>query len=446
MRSLAPEADNFHEMRRGWLTRRRVVLLVLLVGALVEASVALAVLATGSDKPTTPLAMVSHPVAGNFKPDDTKLSACSSQSCYEQAFGNIAYYRGPKVALRLFAEKYGDYSDPGCHRVAHRIGSASLARNHGDVAKTFAEGSSACFSGYYHGILERALFNVKSFSPRSLARVARRLCADPEVRKSRWLTGACTHGLGHGLMITTGYDLPLALKVCDRLSTHRDNRSCNGGVFMENVSNFYGVQSRWLRDDDPLYPCDAVATSDKFECYELVTSHIVRANGGDWKKTAETCAGVENGWRSTCFWSFGRDVAGQAHYDPAGIKTLCALAQPYQRDGVCLIGSAMTMVSNFKSGKQASAFCDTTGVGFRRACYYAVGSVMAAFGPTAKIRDRNCQAITTVARYAAECVRGGSDNVRLNGNQLLLVNRRFDQLVASKGEVRALAAAIGDDH
>ena len=40
---------------------------------------------------------------------------------------------------------------------------------------------------------------------------------------------------------------------------------------MENLSTTYGVLSRYLRKDDPLYPCDAVANSDRFEIYELIT-------------------------------------------------------------------------------------------------------------------------------------------------------------------------------
>src|SRR5215470_590634 len=134
-------------MRRVRLTRRRVLVLVLCIATFVEGAVAIAVYAKGND---------------------------GSQ----QPFGNIAYYQGPKVALALFAKRYGDYSDPNCHPVAHRIGSATLARDHGNVSKAFAQGSSACFSGFYHGILERALLRLKTYDAASLASVSRRLCAD----------------------------------------------------------------------------------------------------------------------------------------------------------------------------------------------------------------------------------------------------------------------------
>ncbi|PWU23868.1 MAG: hypothetical protein C5B48_07885 [Candidatus Rokuibacteriota bacterium] len=431
-------------MRRVRPTRRRVLLLVLLVAALVEGAIAIAVYAKGNEAPQEQFALLSHPVAGNFKPDKTKLSDCSSndQPCIQQAFGNIAYYQGPKIALAIFAQRYGDYSDPNCHPVAHRIGSATLARDRGNVSKAFAQGSSACFSGFYHGILERALLSVKSFDAASLAKVGRRLCADPEVRSSRWLTSACTHGLGHGLMITTGYNLPLALKVCDRLGSNADNRSCNGGVFMENLSTTFGVLSHYLRKDDPIYPCDAVARSDKFECYELVTSHVIRALDGDWKKTAETCADIRNGWSVTCFWSFGRDADSQAHYNAAGVQRLCALAAPYHGDAMCLMGASMTTVKNFESGRQAASLCNTISLGLRGSCYYAAGSVMAQYGSTEQTRMRNCAATTGVREYRRQCVRAGNDYYRLNLEQWFLINRRFAQLLGSKGEARALVLAI----
>ena len=431
-------------MRRVRLTRRRVLLLVLCIAILAEGAIAIGVYAKGNDEPQQAFALLSHPVAGNFKPNATKLSSCSSndQSCIQQAFGNIAYFQGPKVALALFAKRYGDYSDPNCHPVAHRIGSATLARDHGNVSRAFAEGSSACFSGYYHGILERALLSVKSFDAATLAQVGRRLCADPEVRSSRWLTSACTHGLGHGLMITTGYDLPLALKVCDRLGSDSDNRSCNGGVFMENLSTTFGVLSRYLHEDDPLYPCDAVAASDKFECYELVTSHIVRAVNGDWKKTAETCAEAKDGWSFTCFWSLGRDADSQAHYQPVGVRQICALAAPYHGDGMCLMGASMTMVKNFESGKQAGVLCNSIAVGLRGSCYYAAGSIMAQYGPTAKARRQNCAATTGVHEYRRLCVRAGDDYYRLGLAQWFLINRRFARLLPANGQAAALSAAI----
>jgi len=401
------------EMRPVRVTRRKAIVGLLVLGALVEAVLAIAVLANDESKPVLATALPMHPVAGTFKPDGTKLADCDAQRCTEQAFGNIAYRQGPTRALAAFDVKYGDFSDPNCHRVAHAIGSASLARNKGNVARTFAQGSSSCFSGYYHGVLERSLVGVRGYEPETLGAVARDLCRDVKVKASLWLAYQCLHGLGHGLMITTGYTLPLSLKVCDRLSTSWERTSCNGGVFMENISTLYGFKSSWLRDDDPVYPCNTVAEEDKIKCYEIVTSRILRTVGGSWAETSEICAAAEKNWVTACFRSLGRDSAGQAHQDPVKIRELCAEARPYDGEATCITGAAMAMTGNFKSGRQSSAFCTGSPAEMHESCFYGIGAVMVLYGPTAAKREAHCGSITAVARYAAQCLRGGDDYLRL---------------------------------
>ena len=76
------------------------------------------------------------------------------------------------------------------------------------------DGSAVCWSGYYHGILERAFAGV---SEEDLPAVSRRLCASAQVRRSDFIAYQCVHGLGHGLMIYTDYDMPLSLETCDAL-------------------------------------------------------------------------------------------------------------------------------------------------------------------------------------------------------------------------------------
>jgi hypothetical protein len=400
-------------MHRVRVTRRRAIVGTLVFFALVEAGLAVAVFAKDDSPPKLATAVPMHPVAGGFKPDATRLADCEGPRCIEQAFGNIAYYRGPTRALAAFDAKYGDFADPECHRVAHSIGSASLARNKGNVAKTFAQGSSSCFAGYYHGVLERSLIGVRGYEPEALGEVVRGLCRDIKQNGSVWLTYQCLHGLGHGLMITTGYTLPLSLKTCDRLATSWERSSCNGGVFMENISTLYGFKSRFVRDDDPIYPCHAVAEEDKERCYEVVTSRILRVVGGDWKETAEYCGAVEPNWVSACFRSLGRDSAGQAHEDPVKILEFCALAREAGGERSCIDGAARAMTANFKNGRPASVLCNMAAAEHRKQCYYAVGRIMSQYGRSEAVRRANCASITDVGRDRAACVRGGEDYLRL---------------------------------
>ena len=86
-------------------------------------------------------------------------------SCLEQAFGNIAFAAGPAARARRVRARSSTRNrdvERDCHRIVHTIGSAAYARYDGNIARTFAEGSSICASGYYHGILERAFVGITS--------------------------------------------------------------------------------------------------------------------------------------------------------------------------------------------------------------------------------------------------------------------------------------------
>lgn len=347
----------------------------------------------------------AHPIAGNFEADDTELQDCHNQSCYEQAFGNVAYEDGPTKALALFDRKIlADRAiEAGCHRIVHSIGSASLARYDGNVARAFAEGSSSCWSGYYHGILERAFYGVTSKD--QLGTVARGLCADAGIRKTAWLAYQCVHGLGHGLMIHTGLNLPFALQICDKLATGWDQTSCTGGVFMENITPSAGTQSPWLKNENLVYPCNSVKERHKQYCYLMVTSRILQANGYDWKDAARICSRVERGWVSTCFQSYGRDASGFTRQNPPRILKLCRTAGRGFAD--CLFGAARDMTSNYAGGKQASRLCDLAAAGHKSRCFFGIGSILGGLAPTSQGRRAACGGITK--RYIRPCLRGSGE-------------------------------------
>jgi hypothetical protein len=346
-----------------------------------------------------------HPVAGHFSPDDVDLDTCTpgDSRCYEQGFGNLSYHEGPERALERFDRTMA--SDPAvesnCHRIAHTIGSAALARFDGDVAKAFALGSSSCWSGYYHGILERAF--TEASSREEVAGVARRLCADSGIRSSSFVLYQCVHGLGHGLMIWSGYDLPFSLSICDQLDTDWDQTSCTGGVFMENIASSYGVRSQWIRDDDPVYPCQAMKERHKLYCYLMVTSRINELNGFDWKETAAVCRGVEEGWVETCFESYGRDASGSTRQDPVAVARICGFAGTWA--DACFYGAARDMTSNYANGRRASVLCRRAPSAFRSRCFYGIGTILGSLVAEPNARRSACTDIAP-ARFRASCISG----------------------------------------
>jgi hypothetical protein len=414
-------------MRGGRLTSRQLVFLIVAVGVLVEIPLIAFFLNRAEGGSTTAVTTQKsflggasssrplHPVAGKFKPDDTRLASCTDQPCFEQAYGNIAYYEGPKAAFSLIEKQYAGGADPNCHRIVHMVGAGALARNHGNVARTFAEGSSLCWSGYYHGVLERAFADVKSFDADSLGAKSRALCADRRVRASSWLTYQCLHGLGHGLMITTGLQLPLSLDVCRRLDGAWEQTACKGGVFMENFITSYGGQSPYVRDNDPLYPCDWVAERDKYTCYQQATTRILRVVGTDWAKVAETCSRAEPEWITTCFGSLGQNASVQGFRKPTKIVETCAFARPYGGERECIRYAAMDIAGTYSGGREASMLCRKTSPDIRGGCYEAIGRMLRHLRNTKAARRAECLSIAANLRYAAQCVAGSTKQSAIPG-------------------------------
>jgi hypothetical protein len=356
---------------------------------------------------------VFHPIAGTFVADDTRLESCGTDpACLEQAFGNLSFRDGPKPTLVLYERKLE--TDPAvekdCHRIAHFIGSAALERFHGNVAETFAQGSSACVSGYYHGILERAFLGITNKA--GLARKARSLCLADGIRRRGFLDYQCRHGLGHGLMIQSGYDLPLALDICAGIGTGWDRKACASGAFMENINTAFGYRSAWLDDKDPLYPCARVRAFDERSCYLRASWRILVLAGGSFEKTAERCEQLGR-WAQTCLQGYGRDAAEYARYVVAKIRPLCRLAAAGEGD--CLRGAARTIAnaSGAPGIAQARPLCVGAPAHFRANCFGGIGLVLGMLHPTRVAREHACRRLT--AAYASSCLSAAEDEVDPSG-------------------------------
>ena len=342
-----------------------------------------------------------------FKPDDKTVAGCEREkagpTCFRQAFANIAYREGPEKALSLLGKD--DLSIPAvhadCHQISHAVGHGALAHFKNNPAQALAHGGMTCNSGYYHGVIERAFAGV----PRGkVTRIARRLCTGNAVTKEEFLLYQCVHGLGHGLMIYSGLDLPWSLQTCDRLQTVFDRVSCTGGVFMQNLMPGMGT-SRYLRKSDPIYPCNAVAERHKVYCYLMVTSRILSLDGYDWRKTAAWCRRSEKGWVATCFQSYGRDASGLSQYQPQRTVKLCLDAG--KEAGDCLYGAARDYGNNYAGGLEAARLCNLAPAAQRGRCFEGIGTILGTLHRYGNERKTACNAVTP-ARYRHNCYRGAA--------------------------------------
>ena len=342
-------------------------------------------------------------VTAPFRADRKRLSDCRDGNfeCLEQAFGNLTFNEGPEKALALLQEKIGTDSSiaANCHRITHRMVSAALSRYKDEVAPAFIAGTPVCASGYYHGIIERAFLGQPKDK---LTIVSRQLCSDSKITEQRFLLYQCIHGLGHGLMIYLGYDMPGSLKTCAGLKDEFDDISCSGGVFMENFNSSYGVTSKYLRKNDPIYPCNSVAEKYKAQCYGLVTANLLRNTGYDQKKTADGCKKSEPDWIGICFESFGRDVSGIAGKSAEKALASCRLAG--KNEGDCLYGVAREIVNSDAEGARGARFCGMVPKRHRERCFTGVGSVMASIKNSESALRGACRDLG--GRYERSCLEG----------------------------------------
>lgn len=349
--------------------------------------------------------------AAAFRPDGTTLEDCagpravqtSGRSCYEQAFANIAYRDGARVALRRLQQvgtEHGGQRD--CHRLAHAVGAGALLRNGRTVGAAIAEGEATCASGFYHGVLEQVFAGVPAAELRSRATGT---CDDAQVRATAFLTQHCLHGLGHGLMIYTRYDLPRALSTCGALAD-TDRAPCVNGVFMENMSSSYGIRSKWLRDNDLVYPCNDTAGQYKRMCYGLVSSRAAALLGQDWGKIAAVCRTAERDWVLTCFGSIGRHAAAAVQYEPARLHAVCRNGRGAEYEA-CLLAAANQAGSNTAGkGDSAVRICATTSGTLRGRCFADVGVVLSWVHPDAASAKQDCVRVAPSAPDARSCARG----------------------------------------
>jgi hypothetical protein len=189
------------------------------------------------------------------------------------------------------------------------------------------------------------------------------------------------------------------------LQTDFDKISCSGGVFMENFSSSYGVKSKYLRANDPIYPCDdKISNPYKIQCYGLVTANLLRTTGYDQKKTAAGCKRSEPEWVSTCFESFGRDVSGIAGRSAAKARASCALTGAEANESDCLYGVVREIVNSDAAPDRGGRFCDQVQKQFKSRCYSGIGSVMSALETGDTLRA-TCKRVS--GRHAKSCYEGG---------------------------------------
>jgi hypothetical protein len=314
---------------------------------------------------------------------DNCLSS-TTYSCYKKQLTDITKKQSPEAAMSLIKKEYetSSYVKSQCHQLTHIIGRAAYDK-YNTVAETYAHGDQFCWSGYYHGAMEQvALKNGYDYIVKNVNSICKPVADKGEYSFYHY---NCVHGLGHGLMFVKDGDLFASLNACDPITNTWERTSCYGGVFMQNIMNEQTPDSdiktgsKYLKEDQPMYPCTAVDHQYKDQCYLMQTSYALQTVGYDFGQVFGMCDQVEAEFRDTCYTSLGRDASGNSISDVDRTRTTCLLGKTEEAQKYCVHGAAMDFVSYFHSDQQANQLCNSLPNNLKTDCLNVVKNYYASF-------------------------------------------------------------------
>jgi hypothetical protein len=360
---------------------------MVLAGLFLVAALAVAGLMFGAQLKTLPFLSGLKPHAGAEAPmgvatasDIQRIHAdCEAKpspgeifECYTGVFQTYMEANGGRKTLELLQSlnDLGGYAETNCHPLSHKVGNIAL-HVYGSIPAAAPEYLPTCSSGYYHGLLEEYLANAPSYE-----QGVKTACGDPETEVFfNWFQ--CMHGTGHGIMQFRADDVPQSLADCDLIDDVKQAREiCYGGVFMENITTDEktGHKTKYIKADDPLYPCDAPEIADKYRsaCYFLASSQILKVNGYNMRDAFVQCAKVEDQYRWLCFQSLGRDVSGTTLRNNDLVIEECQYATDPTDAGNCFYGVVRDYINERGEFDTGIALCAQVPEAYKQNCYNAV--------------------------------------------------------------------------
>lgn len=310
-----------------------------------------------------------------FCKDNTANEFNCQKSFYQLQFLNGGV---PRAFSSLKTEYQSrDSVKTNCHQLVHVIGRAA-GEKYGDVSKAYAAGDTFCWSGYYHGVMEAILKRYGDDVRSELSTICSGVAQEGKYQFRHY---NCAHGLGHGVMLIEGNELFVSLATCDNLSDSWERQSCYGGVYMENVMAEVNPDhnTKYLKADEPMYPCTAVGEQYKEQCYLMQTSHALKLVNYDFSKVFEECEGVEGAFKDTCLQSLGRDASGNSNNTVKTTHDTCMLGKTTEARENCVIGAVKDFVSHYHGIKESTQLCDTFEPSLAAVCHKTKQDYVASF-------------------------------------------------------------------
>lgn len=179
----------------------------------------------------------------------------------------------------------------------------------------------------------------------------------------------CGHGLGHGIMYVNNNELFEAIETCDALGDTGEQKYCWTGVFMENViTDFRDHTTKYLKPEEPMYPCTAVLEKYRESCYGYQSAHVLKITKS-FEKTFAACREVPEEYQDACFQSIGRDaLIDEFPENLVQTERNCRAGEGKREQKNCASTVVKILISNDHSSAKALDFCSLVSKSVRNFC------------------------------------------------------------------------------
>lgn len=313
------------------------------------------------------------------------------------------YQLGVKRTLEKLTEESEDLDHNLCHQEAHFVGRAAY-----DIfgVEAFSDCTLDCHSGCYHGAMER-LFSDSGSS--EVLNIVEKECSSMPTFFGRY---QCFHGVGHGVLALSSFDLVGALDTCKDISSSGEKEGCYGGVFMENRNaslgesvGYEGHVTDWLSWDDLFFPCNTDLNGDsdaRDVCYNSQAGWMQTVLNYDQNAVISECMNAPEDVRGLCYRGVGRNGT---HRDPLLAENVCGrVPEAYYSE--CILSASKGVIDYYGPNLDGStnAFCaGFTNQEAKDLCYKRFIRNVPDFFATPEGQKQMC--VTMDEPYQSECVR-----------------------------------------
>lgn len=241
----------------------------------------------------------------------------------------------------------------------------------------------------------------------------------------------CFHGLGHGILAYSGYDMEKANNLCRKTGTpegrNREAIECTGGTVMEIIGGGFHDRHLWeeqrkkfLNKDKPLSLCqnNFILDDARFMCYVYLTPYLFEAVGADLGtptaenfqeafKYCDKLTASEGFNRDACFGGFGKEFIGLVQGRDIRKESLenisdeqlsqvyewCKLAPIKEGSAACIVHAVNSLYWGGENNRSVSIrFCNvmTNELYFQKSCFINLISVVASYIQDPEYRRSFC--------------------------------------------------------